>query len=429
MNATNAPSPYGAVAQPSSSEGSRPYSVTTQCSTSYGSTLSSSHRPPNPRHDLRPPNRSVSANPSTRTASGLAGTPLQVSKSYQSPISNTTNHLSQPTLHLVHQPTVYHGPHPDSNLCKDFHWVPYPLGLMPHDSWDRLHNRPDAKWTAPYRCPVCRKPRKATAHMRKIFLVAERLAWDTNAVPIGEREMNERLNWEVNYELGILDPFIEDPEQVPGGKKSQTNKWYPYQNEFETKRALNFIFVAEDITSVSWSLWIGLQMNLQKMFEEEEGTQEPPISRRDPNGKPPPTSLTTSGKIEGVMHIDLTGDDDDAPSHPTNLVPTFGIPTPPSSWGPTSPRKGKQSILSTPSAATQNAFASSHLSAPGPSPIKSMKITSYETLQDFYSLLDQIERTSYVAAMFLEAYAEHLHIDMCRDCWLKRNIDLEADEE
>jgi hypothetical protein len=51
-----------------------------------------------------------------------------------------------------------------------------------------------------------------------------------------------------------------------------------------------------------------------------------------------------------------------------------------------------------------------------------MRIISYRTLQDFYALLDKIERTSHVGALFLEAYAERLRDDMCKDCRFKHNV-------
>jgi hypothetical protein len=69
-----------------------------------------------------------------------------------------------------------------------------------------------------------------TAHMRKLFLVAERLTWEEGLVSDQDKDLNEELNWRFNYELGILDPFVEDLEHVPGGKHSQVNKCHPYQN-------------------------------------------------------------------------------------------------------------------------------------------------------------------------------------------------------
>lgn len=82
--------------------------------------------------------------------------------------------------------------------------------------------------------------------------------------------MNEELNWAVNYELGILDPCIEDPEQIFGGKKSLVNKFHPYQNEHEVKLALKLIFITQDMTETTWALWIGTQMHLQDLFDEDE---------------------------------------------------------------------------------------------------------------------------------------------------------------
>jgi hypothetical protein len=39
-----------------------------------------------------------------------------------------------------------------------------------------------------------------------------------------DKDLNEELNWKVSYELGTLDPFVEDAEQVQGGKHSKSNK-------------------------------------------------------------------------------------------------------------------------------------------------------------------------------------------------------------
>lgn len=229
---------------------------------------------------------------------------------------------SQPT---VFKPQVVHQPHPDSKVSQKFHWVPYPLCLLPYDSWHNLHYRANVYPPLPFRCPVCRKERKVNAHLRKAYLVAERLSWEDERAAANDRNLNEELNWAVNYELGILDPFVEDAERVPGGKNSQKNRLYPYQNEIEMKQALRLILTSEDITEASWSIWMGMQADLQLTAKKEEA--------------------------------DALG------------------------------------------------------------------IVSYKTLQDFYSLLDQIERTSYVGALFLEAYAERLRDDMCKDCWFKRYVD------
>lgn len=54
--------------------------------------------------------------------------------------------------------------------------------------------------------------------------------------------------------------------------------------------------------------------------------------------------------------------------------------------------------------------------------------TSFRTLQDFYSLLDEIERTSYVGSRYLEMYAEYLHKESCNKCWI-RGMGVEIETE
>lgn len=50
-----------------------------------------------------------------------------------------------------------------------------------------------------------------------------------------------------------------------------------------------------------------------------------------------------------------------------------------------------------------------------------------QTLHDFYSVLDKVERTSPMGAKFLEAYAERLRDEACKDCWFRHNV-LEEDD-
>jgi hypothetical protein len=184
--------------------------------------------------------------------------------------------------------------------------------------------------------------------MRKMFLVAERLLSEDGITSMHLKSKNEELNWAVNYELGILEPFVEDPEQVPGGKYSQKNTFYPYANEYEMQLAFEYISISEEITETTWALWIGVQLDLQKM---------------------------------------LGGDDlDHCPKGPSLKEDGLKI------------LEHKASRQKTP---------------------------EIETMQDFYELLDKIERTSYVGAKFLEAYAEKLRDDLCKDCWFKRNVNLD----
>ena len=51
-----------------------------------------------------------------------------------------------------------------------------------------------------------------------------------------------------------------------------------------------------------------------------------------------------------------------------------------------------------------------------------------DTLQDFYSFLDKLGRTSPLGSKSLEAYAEHLRAEVCKDCLFNENV-LPGDDE
>ncbi|KAF1956948.1 hypothetical protein CC80DRAFT_491814 [Byssothecium circinans] len=359
-------------------------------------------------------------------------------QNYSSPYRPTQQHtgfVAQPPAPQVaipvYTPQIRHGPHPDSKLCQDFHWVPYPLGLLPYDSWHKLHHRDNVQPSLPFRCPVCKCERKTTPHIRKIFLVAERLSWEFEVVPLPEKERNEELNWAVNYELGILDPFMEDPEPKPGGKLSQKNKFHPYQNAYEMNQALKFIFTSENITEVTFRLWIGVQKDVEKMFRVEEiskttpGSSNPRPSPRKP--LQPDAGNRSRPKTPEIESIDLTVSPDRASKKPSRR-PVFGIPTPLSSVfkeaGVKREFTPQKNIMKSPPTSAPDPAATMKPTEPLPFLGKDRCIVSYKTLQDFYSLLDRIERTSYVGALFLEAYAERLRDDMCRNCYFNRYVDL-----
>jgi hypothetical protein len=42
-----------------------------------------------------------------------------------------------------------------------------------------------------------------TAHMHKLFLVAERLTWEDDLLSVHDKELNANLNLKINNELGI----------------------------------------------------------------------------------------------------------------------------------------------------------------------------------------------------------------------------------
>ncbi|KAH5332012.1 hypothetical protein HBI23_072550 [Parastagonospora nodorum] len=345
------------------------------------------------------------------------------------PDGDAMEHGRAPT---VCKPAVLHRPHPDSKLCQDFHWVPYPLGLMPYDSWHNLHHRDDMQPLLPFRCPVCKQSRKATAHMRKLFLVAERLSWDDKLVAMPDKDRNEELNWAVNYELGILDPFVEDAENIPGGKNSRYNRFYPYRNEYEMKLAFKLIFMSEELSATSWALWISAQMHLQTMLEGGEQMDASPSAVLPPptrmkDERLPTVTPAQQRTREPIETIDLTGSPEPVPKPTTGR--SYGLSTPPSSLSK-SPHSiavaggshRKDGVYKTVAASIAN-FEEAGGPSAEPSPLR--QIESYKTLQDFYSLLDKIERTSYVGALFLEAYAEKLRDDMCKDCWFKHNVNVD----
>jgi hypothetical protein len=115
-----------------------------------------------------------------------------------------------------------------------------------------------------------------------------------------DKDLNEELNWKVSYELGTLDPFVEDAEQVQGGKHSKSNKWYPYKNWHEMELALKFIFMTEDITKMTWALWIGTQLHLQDILDGSKtmGCQR---YRQDPS---PKNSYLKGHRSEANPHIE-----------------------------------------------------------------------------------------------------------------------------
>lgn len=337
---------------------------------------------------------------------------------HNAPVPHATS--KSPSLPAGYKPAVLHRPHPNSKLCENFHWVPYPLGLMPYDSWHRLHHRDDAQPPLPYRCPVCKAERKVVAHLRKAFLVAERLSWDDKIVSVHDKDLNEELNWKVNYELGILDPSVEDPEQILGGKHSRANKCYPYKNEREMKLALKLIFMTEDITETTWALWIGTQLDMQKAMDSDPdaGISATAVAR---SSQWTPRDVVPRNASELIETIDLTSSPDIALDLTTGQ--SHGLPTPPSSLP-----KATENLSEVPTYHGAFSSAASRATPTTKSPLVPalpQRIESYKTLQDFYTLLDKIERSSYVGALFLEAYAEKLRDDMCKSCWFKQNINLD----
>jgi hypothetical protein len=76
------------------------------------------------------------------------------------------------------------------------------------------------------------------------------------------------------------------------------------------KQALKLLFASDNITNASWSLWIGVQMDLQNMLKVEEQSNSVQPSINTPPGKRLPLgpSAGNSGrqKIPEVEEVDLT---------------------------------------------------------------------------------------------------------------------------
>jgi hypothetical protein len=171
--------------------------------------------------------------------------------------------------------------------------------------------------------------------------------------------------------------------------------------------------MTEDIKEVTWSLWINTQLNLHNMLGRNEKI---------------PSSTSAQGQtLEPTELIDLTGSPEPA-LRPANRE-SYGLFAPPLSLPRVVQGAANQNVHSTNSERHESIPAynlSSEITTRPSTTLPSPKrIQSYKSLQDFYSLLDNIERTSYVGALFLEAYAEKLRDDMCKSCWLKYNIRLD----
>jgi hypothetical protein len=87
-----------------------------------------------------------------------------------------------------------------------------------------------------------------------------------------DKELNAYLNSELNKELGIGWPTVNDPEHVPGGKYSKINKIHPYCNEHEMMLALKLLSMTDSLTEATWSLWISMQLATEKMLGTGEAT-------------------------------------------------------------------------------------------------------------------------------------------------------------
>ncbi|KAK8223831.1 hypothetical protein HDK90DRAFT_470538 [Phyllosticta capitalensis] len=367
----------------------------------------------------------------------------------QDPISNAqATPAQQPApkkpchVPIAHKPRVLYANHPESGVGKNFHNVPYPLGLMPYNSWSLLRNPPGSDPSQHFSCPSCRKSRPSpSAHRRKMFLVAERLSREKGKMPTALLERNQEMTWEVNFQLGIHEPFVEELDQVPGGKYSQENPMYPFEDVEDFFSAMLLITKGEDLTEASYNLWqsmLDILYHDPGLDEIQETHEDDAISEKDtmpaPRSHSKPQSSYQSPYPPLSPGQPQEGDANDLPtppssSHPTEDFPPLSkkpleetsetpLPTPPGSSQPISnPPSSAATAPSTPARQQLSQDAASH-----PDMSKAPTRPPRRSLPEFYSLLDAVERTSHIGAQFLEAYATGLRNDACTDCWFKLHV-------
>lgn len=197
--------------------------------------------------------------------------------------------------------------------------------------------------------------------------MTERLSWELTSTNGQQREQNKIALWAVNADLNVFDPAVEDDEGIVGGRHSRENEWYPFQDQVEAQMAMMVVEKANVLSEASWAVWHEVASYKQ--------SQRKSLAELHPNSTQSPRR---------------------APRKGNGMSPVSSLPTPPSS----------------------------------DPPHKDVTRRSYENLSDFYSILDNNERPSPMGARYLEAYAERLHVDVCKDCWFKNTIiDLPDEDE
>ncbi|RMX81503.1 hypothetical protein D0869_06763 [Hortaea werneckii] len=283
--------------------------------------------------------------------------PLKVSPQYKTHIEWIKKRGGR--IPVEKKPSKYLA-HPNSFIqmhWKDLHDVAYPLTLLPKATWTALHNNKPHGAV----CVRCRKPRRISAHDRKLFLTAERLSWPRLTFGYKARTGIEEALWPVNFELGVEEPVqFSMQHDIFSAKKSVKNKSYPYSDSFEAEMVMRVVERAEILTEASWELWRHID-------------QDPMTSSHQST-----TKSFTGPSIDRQPLREIS--DNARPQAP---------PSPPSSA-----TKGSK--------APESASVSSS--------------SSSMSLVEIYSSLDQIERASPMASRFLEAYAEKLHREVCKEC-------------
>ncbi|GAB1740738.1 hypothetical protein NU219Hw_g5823t1 [Hortaea werneckii] len=298
--------------------------------------------------------------------------PLNVSPQYTTYMKRSTEHGHR--MPIEKRPNKYLA-HPDSFIqmhWKDHHDVAYPLTLLPKATWNALHNALHNDKPHGAVCARCRRPRQLSAHDRKLFLTAERLSWPRLTFGYKARTGIEEALWPVNFELGVEEPVqFSMHHDIFSARKSVKNKSYPYSDPSEADMVMRVVEHAEILTEASWELWSSLG---------QETTTIPSQSNTNPapsSDRPPLREISDNARPQAPL-------------------------TPPSSAAKGSKAPESASIYSP------------------PPPM---------SLVEMYSSLDKIERASPMASRFLEAYAEKLHREACKDCWVEENVVVDDGDE
>ncbi|KAK8160250.1 hypothetical protein BC567DRAFT_266443 [Phyllosticta citribraziliensis] len=266
-------------------------------------------------------------------------------------------------------------------------------------------------------------------------------------MPVAQLERNQEMTWEVNFRLGIYEPFIEELDQVPGGKHSQESPFYPFEGMSDFSSVMLLVAKGEDLTEASFNMWqrmldiLHYSLGPDDVVEphESSGPTDAPSVKQSPDSQ---LSLSRPLEVEdlptppGSSQLDPSQPAQDFPLSPHNSKKSLEeigrnnhLPTPPVS---SQPGPDLSSGISTGSPGLLAQTPPSSNSGPKAPMTPEMDNVSQidetsrrpprRTLPEFYSLLDMIERTSYVGARFLEAYAEGLRNDCCTECWFTLNV-------
>ena len=266
------------------------------------------------------------------------------------------------------RPKVKYLDHPDAGIdmgWRDHHDVAYPISLLPKATWDTLHH---SKPFGAY-CSRCRKPREITPHQRKLFLTGERLSWPPVTFGVKAKTRIEEALWPVNFGLGIEEPVLLSTQPtILGGNKSRKDRWYPFKSAVEAQMVMWVLEQADALTENSWAAW--------KTLAHEQSRQ----AKQPKEGNRVDDEMMTAGATSAAL-----------PKSGAEVEPTTATrSSPPPSQDKPAPNE-----------------------EPPPSSL---------TLVDMYRALDQIERTSQMSSRFLEAYAEKLHAEICKNCWFELHV-------